>query len=115
MPEGQFPDLAAILVDACEDLLSFRAFPVFHWKLRSGQRTPAIRSTARSSGAPMSSASSQRRQRVAPGHLPFVVETDDEWKVAERRYLSEGSMAKLCKTDQTDNQPALEAPLIVTA
>jgi putative transposase len=44
-----------------------------------------------------------------------VVETHDEWQVAERRYLSEGSMAKLYNTDQTEPQPALEAPLAVTA
>jgi putative transposase len=43
-----------------------------------------------------------------------VVETRDEWQVAERRYLSEGSMAKLYTTDQTEPQPALEAPLAVT-
>ena len=44
-----------------------------------------------------------------------VVETHDEWQVAERRYLSEGSMANLYNSDQTEPQPALEAPLAVTA
>jgi putative transposase len=42
-------------------------------------------------------------------------ETHDEWQVAERSYLSEGSMAKLTTTDQTEPQQALEAPIAVTA
>jgi len=29
-----------------------------------------------------------------------LLEVHDEWQVAERRYLSEGSMAKLYETDQ---------------
>jgi putative transposase len=44
-----------------------------------------------------------------------IVETHDEWQVAEQRYLSEESMAKLYATDNTEQQPALEAPLAVTA
>ncbi len=44
-----------------------------------------------------------------------IVETHDEWQVAERRYLSEGSMAKLYNSDQNQPRPALEAPLAVTA
>ena len=43
-----------------------------------------------------------------------VVETHDEWAVAERRYLSEASMAKLYA--QSDPETALEEPpLAVTA
>jgi hypothetical protein len=44
-----------------------------------------------------------------------IVETHDEWQVAERRYLSEESVAKLYATDNTDTRPALEALLAVTA
>jgi len=44
-----------------------------------------------------------------------VVETHDEWQVAERRYLSEESMAKLTATDNTARTPVLEPPLAVTA
>jgi putative transposase len=39
-----------------------------------------------------------------------VVEAHDEWAVAERRYLSEESMAKLADTGQTDHNNQLEAP-----
>jgi hypothetical protein len=34
-----------------------------------------------------------------------LIEAHDEWQVAERRYLSEGSMAKLTATDDDDHQP----------
>jgi len=40
-----------------------------------------------------------------------VVETHDEWAVAERRYLSEESMAQLHPTTDTTQ----ETPLAVTA
>ena len=31
-----------------------------------------------------------------------LIEVHDEWQVAERRYLSEGSMAKIYETDNDD-------------
>jgi putative transposase len=34
-----------------------------------------------------------------------LIETHDEWQVAERRYLSEGSMALLAPTGQDGNRP----------
>jgi putative transposase len=44
-----------------------------------------------------------------------VVDTHDEWQVAERRYLSEESMVALAAIDNTEPEPLLEAPLVVTA
>jgi hypothetical protein len=43
-----------------------------------------------------------------------IVETHDEWAVAERRYLSEGSMARLYAANdpEPDNE---EPPLAITA
>jgi putative transposase len=43
-----------------------------------------------------------------------IVEAHDEWQVAERRYLSEESMAKLAQPRQTEPNPQ-EKPLAVTA
>ena len=34
-----------------------------------------------------------------------LLEAHDEWQVAERRYLSEGSMAKLTQTSDDDRRP----------
>jgi putative transposase len=34
-----------------------------------------------------------------------LIEAHDEWPVAERRYLSEGSMAKLTPTGDDDRRP----------
>jgi putative transposase len=34
-----------------------------------------------------------------------LIEAHDEWQVAERRYLSEGSMAKLATTNDDDQRP----------
>ena len=43
-------------------------------------------------------------------HRPLIagavlIEAHDEWQVAERRYLSEGSMAKLTQTGDDDRRP----------
>ena len=35
----------------------------------------------------------------------MLIEAHDEWQVAERRYLSEGSMAKLTQTEDDDRHP----------
>ena len=44
----------------------------------------------------------------------MIVETHDEWAVAERRYLSEESMAKL-DTDTTDELGADQPLAAITA
>ncbi len=67
---------------------------------RSGPRTRSSGSTARSSGAPTSSASSPTTPPSLRLVTAVLVETHDEWAVADRRYLSEGSMATLY--DQPD-------------
>jgi putative transposase len=110
MLDGQFPDVAAMLRDACEDLLAFTAFPVAHWrKIWSTNPLERINGEIK------------RRTNVV-GIFPndasilrlvtaVLVETHDEWAVAERRYLSEESMAKI-------GQPVVtveEAPLAITA
>jgi putative transposase len=90
----QFPDVAVMLADAAEDLLAFTHFPLAHWrKLWSTNPLERLNGEIK------------RRTNVV-GIFPndaaalrlitaVVVETHDEWAVAERRYLSEESMAKL--------------------
>ena len=96
MLTAQFPDIAAMLADAKEDLLAFTAFPQAHWrKIWSTNPLERINGEIK------------RRTRVV-GIFPndaaalrlitaVIVETHDEWTVAERRYLSEESMAELDK------------------
>lgn len=104
----QFPEVASMLTDAAEDLLAFCAFPQAHWR-KVWSTNPLERLNGEI----------KRRTNVV-GIFPndasvlrlvtaVVVETHDEWAVAERRYLSEESMAKLYATE-VEEQPE-EAPL----
>ena len=94
MLAGQFPEVATMLGDAAEDLLAFCAFPEAHWR-KIWSTNPLERLNGET----------QRRTNVV-GIFPndaaiarlitaVVVEFHDEWAVAERRYLSEESMAKV--------------------
>ena len=112
MLAGQFPEVATMLGDAAEDLLAFCAFPQPHWR-KVWSTNPLERLNGEI----------KRRTNVV-GIFPtdvavarlvtaVVVEAHDEWAVAERRYLSEESMAKLYATP-TEPVPE-ELPLAVTA
>jgi putative transposase len=110
MLASQFPDVADMLRDATEDLLAFTSFPLGHWR-KIWSTNPLERLNGEI----------KRRTKVV-GIFPndaaitrlvtaVVVETHDEWAVAERRYLSEGSMAKLPAEAPTNT----EEPLAITA
>lgn len=101
--EPQFPQVALMLVDTRDDLLAFTTFPVEHWrKLWSTNPLERVHREI-------------KRRTDVVGVFPndaaidrlvtaVIVEQHDEWAVAERRYLSETSMARL-----RQNSPALPA------
>jgi putative transposase len=94
MLERQFADAARILDAARVEVLAFSTFPEAHWR-KIWSTNPLERLNAEI----------KRRTRVV-GIFPndaavlrlvtaVVAETHDEWQVAERRYLAEGTMARL--------------------
>ncbi len=96
MLTAQFPEIALMLADAKQDLLAFTGFPQAHWR-KVWSTNPLERLNGEI----------KRRTRVV-GIFPndaaalrlitaVIVETHDEWTVAERRYLSDESMAELLK------------------
>jgi putative transposase len=100
----KFPAVAAMLADAREDLTAFASFPIAHWrKLWSTNPLERVNKEIK------------RRTNVV-GIFPddaavlrlagaVLIETHDEWQVAERRYLSEGSMALLAPTGDDNRRP----------
>jgi putative transposase len=104
MLQPKFAQVATMLADAREDLTAFAAFPVAHWtKIWSTNPLERVNKEVK------------RRTNVV-GIFPddaavlrlagaVLLEAHDEWQVAERRYLSEGSMAKLATTGDDDPRP----------
>jgi transposase-like protein len=100
-----FPAVAVMLVEAREDVTAFAAFPFAHWK--------KIWSTN-----PLERVNKEvKRRSDVVGIFPneaavtrlagaVLLEVHDEWAIAERRYLAEGSMALL--DHNPDDDPTRE-------
>jgi transposase-like protein len=109
--EARFPEVASMLNDAKFDVLAFSSFPRAHWtKIWSTNSIERL------------NAEVKRRTRVV-GIFPndaaalrlitaVCVEAHEEWMVAEKRYMSEGSMALL---HAKDDLGALDATAAITA
>jgi transposase-like protein len=103
----QFPAVAAMLRDAGPDICAFAAFPQAHWR-KVWSTNPLERVNVeikRRADVVGIFANENSVMRLAGAVL---LEVHDEWAVAERRYLSEGSMAKLYETSKDDDPKEVE-------
>ena len=98
---ASFPKIAGVMDEAKAEVLAFTGFPKAHWR-KIWSTNPLERLNKEI----------KRRARVV-GIFPneasvirlvgmILTDTNDEWTIDERRYLSEGSMALLTTT--SDNQ-----------
>jgi putative transposase len=94
MLEPKFPDVASMLTDAAEDLLAFTSFPQAHWR-KIWSTNPLERLNGEIKRRTNVVGIFPNDAAVARLVTAVVVEFHDEWAIAERRYLSEESMAKL--------------------
>jgi len=78
-----------------------------HW-CQTGRPTPSSGSTRRSSAAPASFGIFPNNAAVIRLLGGILLDMHDEWVAAERRYLSEGSVAKLYTTAGNELVAALE-------
>jgi putative transposase len=113
MLADRFPDIATMVDDAAEDLLAFTSFPQAHWR-KLWSTNPLERLNGEIKRRTNVVGIFPNDASVARLVTAVVLEAHDEWAVAERRYLSEESMAKLY-TDPVPELTTEEAPLAVTA
>ena len=108
MLSGQFPQVSSMISGAADDLLAFSDFPQAHWR-KIWSTNPLERLNGEIKRRTNVVGIFPNDASVARLVTAVVLETHDEWAVAERRYLSEESMTKLTSPEKQ------EAPLAIGA
>ena len=103
----QFPAVASMLRDAAPDILAFAAFPESHWrKIWSTNPLERVNVEIKRRADVVGIFANENSVLRLAGAV--LLEIHDEWAVAERCYLSAGSLAKLYETRQDDNPKEVE-------
>ncbi len=102
--KGRFPKAAQTVMDAEEDILEYMSFPEKHWKhIYSSNLIERLNKEIRRRFNVVS-VFPDRASVIRLGGA-ILIEQNDEWSVAERRYLSKESMDELMLKDAIRRLP----------
>ncbi|HZQ76375.1 MAG TPA: IS256 family transposase [Acidimicrobiia bacterium] len=103
----QFPVVASMLRDAAPDICAFANFPQPHWRqIWSTNPLERVNVEIKRRADVVGIFANEKSVLRLSGAV--LLEIHDEWAVAERCYLSAGSLAKLYETGQDDNPKEVE-------
>lgn len=102
----QFPRAAQLLEDAEEDILAYMAFPTEHWR-RLHSTNPLERLNREIGRRTEIVGIFPNREALIRLAGAVMIEQQEEWMTAPRRYFSQASMAKLYAHDPSLGRPEL--------